>query len=144
MRRLEASGWDLIVTDVTERESSWVIGYQPRKYLETNDIRHVIYGSGPMVIGKATGQVVVMDSTPPLSTQIVRAERLLGIEGENYSPMRVANINPFGDIARSLLRDAIVEVRPLYDQNSAEPINLPENRPLGPRDFYVAAFSNSQ
>jgi len=81
--RLDASGWDLVVTHVTERESSWVVGYQPRKYLETNDIRHVLYGSGPMVISKATGQFVVTDSAPPLRKQILRAEKSLGIESEN-------------------------------------------------------------
>ena len=51
--RLEASGWDSVVTEVTERDLSWVVGYQPRKYLETNDIRHVLYGCGPMVISNA-------------------------------------------------------------------------------------------
>lgn len=81
--RMNASGWDSVVTYVTERESSWVVGYQPRKYLETNDIRHVLYGSGPMVISKATGKVVVTDSVPPLHKQILKAEKSLGIEGED-------------------------------------------------------------
>jgi putative acetyltransferase len=138
--RLDASGWDLVVTHVTERESSWVVAYQPRKYLETNNIRHVIYGSGPMVISKATGKVVVTDSVPPADRQILKAERSLGIEGDTYFLMRVANIDPSVEIARSLLRDAVVEVRALYDQHSAEAFSLPENSALGPRDLYVAAF----
>ena len=57
--------------------------------------------------------------------------------------MRIANIDPLGDIATSLLRDAAAEVRPLYAQPSAEPMPVPTNDPLGARDLYVAAFMDS-
>ena len=52
--------------------------------------------------------------------------------------MRIANIDPLGKIASSLLRDAADEIRPLYGQ--PEPMSAPTNEPLGVRDFYVAAF----
>jgi putative acetyltransferase len=59
------------------------------------------------------------------------------------SCMRIANIDPLGEIATSLLRDAAAEVRPLYGQASAEPMAAPTNDPLGARDLYVAAFIDS-
>jgi putative acetyltransferase len=57
--------------------------------------------------------------------------------------MRIANIDPLGEIATSLLRDAAAEVRPLYSRPSAEPTPVPTNDPLGIRELYVAAFMDS-
>jgi putative acetyltransferase len=54
--------------------------------------------------------------------------------------MRIANIDPTGEIAASLLRDAAAEVRPLYAQTPAKPMPGPTNDPLRGRDLYVAAF----
>jgi GNAT superfamily N-acetyltransferase len=54
--------------------------------------------------------------------------------------MRIANIDPMGDIAASLLRDAAAEVRPLYTRALVEPMAAPTNDPLRARDLYVAAF----
>jgi GNAT superfamily N-acetyltransferase len=52
--------------------------------------------------------------------------------------MRIAQIDPQSETALSLLRDAAQEVRPLYGEAPGPP--WPRNRPLGPRDIYVAAF----
>jgi putative acetyltransferase len=52
--------------------------------------------------------------------------------------MRIADIDPRSDVALSLLRDAAMEVRPLYGEAAGPP--WPQNSPLGPRDAYVAAF----
>jgi putative acetyltransferase len=55
--------------------------------------------------------------------------------------MRIANIDPLGEIATSLLRKAAAEVRPLYAQPPpAESVPEPKNDPLGERELYVAAF----
>jgi putative acetyltransferase len=54
--------------------------------------------------------------------------------------MRIANIDPMGEIATSLLRDAAAEVRPVYAQPHAQPMPAPTNDPLQGRDLYVAAF----
>jgi putative acetyltransferase len=54
--------------------------------------------------------------------------------------MRIANIDPLGEIATSLLRDAAAEVRPLYAQPSGDSMRTPTNDPPGARDLYVAAF----
>jgi putative acetyltransferase len=51
---------------------------------------------------------------------------------------RIANIDPQSDVALALLRDAAVDVRPLYGEAPGPP--WPNNPPLGPRDVYVAAF----
>ncbi len=52
--------------------------------------------------------------------------------------MRIADIDPRSDIALSLLREAAIEVRPLYGETPGPP--WPKNSTLGPRDAYVAAF----
>ena len=52
--------------------------------------------------------------------------------------MRIANIDPQSDTALSLLREAALDVRPLYGEAPGPP--WPRNLPLGPRDVYVAAF----
>lgn len=54
--------------------------------------------------------------------------------------MRIANIDPMGDIATSLLSDAAAEVRPLYTQAPVELLGVPTNEPLRARDLYVGAF----
>lgn len=50
----------------------------------------------------------------------------------------IADIDPRGGIALSLLRQAAIDVRPLYGETPGPP--WPKNVPLGPRDAYVAAF----
>ena len=54
--------------------------------------------------------------------------------------MRIANIDPRSDGAMSLLRDAVIDVRPLYGELPEPP--WPQNAALGPRDAYVAAFDD--
>lgn len=54
--------------------------------------------------------------------------------------MNIADIDPLGAIATSLLRDAAAEIRPLYEGLSADPMPAPANDPPGARDLYVAAF----
>jgi putative acetyltransferase len=51
---------------------------------------------------------------------------------------RIVDIDPRSDIALSLLREAAIDVRPLYGEAPGPP--WPQNFPLGPRDAYVAAF----
>jgi putative acetyltransferase len=55
--------------------------------------------------------------------------------------LRIANIDPEGELALSLLREAAAEIRPLYRSVSApSALPTPGNAPLGPRDVYVAAM----
>ena len=54
--------------------------------------------------------------------------------------LRIDNIDPQGELALSLLREAAAEVRPLY--SSSADTAMPGNTGLGPRDVYVAAMVN--
>jgi putative acetyltransferase len=55
--------------------------------------------------------------------------------------LRIANVDPQGEVALSLLRAAAAEIRPLYASAGAEAAPPPPgNAPLGPRDIYVAAM----
>ena len=55
--------------------------------------------------------------------------------------LRIANIDPQGEVALSLLREAAAEVRPLYSSASKSAPTLGHSR-LGPREIYVAAMLN--
>jgi GNAT superfamily N-acetyltransferase len=55
--------------------------------------------------------------------------------------LRIDNVDPQGELALSLLRDAAAEVRPLYS-STAEGTATPGNTALVPRDVYVAAMLN--
>jgi GNAT superfamily N-acetyltransferase len=54
--------------------------------------------------------------------------------------MRILDVDPLSETALSLLREAALDVRPLYGQKPGPP--WPTNAPLGPRDVYVVAISN--
>ena len=58
--------------------------------------------------------------------------------------IRIADVDPLGEVALSLLRQAAEEIRPFYD--SVVPLDrpAPENAPLGPRDVYVVAYCGQQ
>jgi GNAT superfamily N-acetyltransferase len=55
--------------------------------------------------------------------------------------LRIADVDPQGEVALALLRNAAIDVQPLYGGDSdASSLRLPENVPLGTRDIYVAAW----
>jgi putative acetyltransferase len=54
--------------------------------------------------------------------------------------LRILDIDPQGDVALALLREAVIDVGPLYRGDSANTMRLPKNLPLGARDIYVAAW----
>jgi GNAT superfamily N-acetyltransferase len=54
--------------------------------------------------------------------------------------LRIANVDPQGEVALSLLREAAIDVRPLYHGDSGATVPLPKNLPLGGRDIYIAAW----
>jgi putative acetyltransferase len=54
--------------------------------------------------------------------------------------VRIANIDPMGEVATALLREAAAEIRPLYARSSSQPMAAPGNDRPGARDLYVAAF----
>jgi GNAT superfamily N-acetyltransferase len=54
--------------------------------------------------------------------------------------LRILNVDPEGEVALALLREAAYEIRPLYSGNSAAGLPMPRNAPLGTRDVYVVAW----
>jgi GNAT superfamily N-acetyltransferase len=56
---------------------------------------------------------------------------------------RIEDVDPLGDAALSLLREAAEEVRPLYAGVLPPDRPWPENAPLGPRDVYVIAYGDA-
>ena len=58
--------------------------------------------------------------------------------------LRIDDVDPLGDAALSLLRQAAEEVRSLYAGVLPPDRPWPENAPLRPRDVYVIAYGESQ
>ena len=54
--------------------------------------------------------------------------------------LRFDNVDPQGDVALSLLREAAVEARALYQDAAATVAPWPTNTALGVRDVYVVAY----
>jgi putative acetyltransferase len=54
--------------------------------------------------------------------------------------LRILNVDPQGKVALELLREAALEIRPLYLGDSAAGVPLPSNPPLAARDIYLAAY----
>jgi GNAT superfamily N-acetyltransferase len=54
--------------------------------------------------------------------------------------MRIVEIDPQGEVALSLLREAALDVRALYPESLAVDLPWPTNDPSGARDLYVAAY----
>ena len=52
----------------------------------------------------------------------------------------IRDVDPQGKVALWLLREAALDVQPLYATSPDPGFSLPTNFPLGPRDVYVAAY----
>ena len=68
----------LVVTQVQERDLSWVVYYDSREHVATGNLSDAIAGNGPVVVAKATGKVAVAGTAAPLADRIVEAENSLG------------------------------------------------------------------
>jgi GNAT superfamily N-acetyltransferase len=54
--------------------------------------------------------------------------------------LRILDVDPQGEVALALLREAVIDVGPLYRGDLADTLPLPKNFPLGARDVYIAAW----
>ena len=54
--------------------------------------------------------------------------------------IRIIDVDPQSEVALSLLRDAAIDVRPLYPELIPPGAPWPANPRLGPRDVYVVAY----
>ena len=59
----------------------------------------------------------------------------------NTLNLTIVEVDPQGEVALSLLREAALEVRQLY---GAVNLPFPTNDPLGSRDVYIAAYCDSE
>lgn len=58
--------------------------------------------------------------------------------------LRIEDVDPLGETALSLIREAAEEIRPLYAGVLPPDRSRPENAPLGPRDVYVIGYGESR
>jgi len=77
-RSASASGLEFVVTQVQERNFTWVVYYNSRKYLETRDVLGAIAGNGPVVVEKASGNFVAAGTHGSRIDRIAEAEKRLG------------------------------------------------------------------
>ena len=48
----------VIVKDATQEYSwGWVVFYQSRKFLETNELRYALAGNAPLIVNRQTGDI---------------------------------------------------------------------------------------
>jgi len=78
-RPRHAATLQFVVTQVQERDYSWVVYYDSRKHVETRNPLDSIAGNGPVVVAKDTGKVAVAGTAAPLVDRILEAEKSLGI-----------------------------------------------------------------
>jgi len=73
-----ASGVEFVVTQVHERDSTWVVYYDSRRHLETGNPLDAIAGNGPVVVKKTSGKFVAAGTYGAQIDRITEAERSLG------------------------------------------------------------------
>ncbi len=61
-----------------------------------------------------------------------------------FTNLRIVDVDPQGKVALSLLREAAVEVRAMYDDVLPPDRPWPVNAPLGARDVYLVAYLDQQ
>jgi hypothetical protein len=67
---LPGSPHDLVVADVMEFTTCWVVTVNTRQYAETRDFKHGLVGLGPIIINRTTGAVRQGVTAEPLEAQL--------------------------------------------------------------------------
>jgi hypothetical protein len=57
-----------------ERAFGWVFFYQSREYLESGNPSHLLAGNAPLIVSRATGDLVVTGTAEPIENYIARLE----------------------------------------------------------------------
>jgi hypothetical protein len=58
----ERNGYAVVDDSTIEYESCWVLFYQTKKYVETNDFRDTIVGHGPVIVDKQSKSIYELGS----------------------------------------------------------------------------------
>jgi Immunity protein 35 len=65
--RLDA---EIVVTDVHEFPTCWLIGFNSRAYVETRSFSHMLVGGGPIIVNRRTGIARMGTSAQPPEDQL--------------------------------------------------------------------------
>ena len=69
----------VIVGEATQEYSwGWVVHYQSKKYLETNEIRHAFAGNAPYIVNKYSGEVYITGTARPVEEYVREYEKKIG------------------------------------------------------------------
>jgi Immunity protein 35 len=69
----------VIVRGATKEFSwGWVVFYQSRKYLETNEVRHASAGNAPYLVNKHTGEIATTGTARPIGEYVREYESKIG------------------------------------------------------------------
>jgi hypothetical protein len=61
---------ELVVTDISPFDHCWVITFNSRRFVDTNEIRHALAGNGPLIVNRRTGTVRQGVASLPVETQL--------------------------------------------------------------------------
>ena len=61
---------EIVVTDVREFPSCWVVGFNSRAFVETGSISHMLVGGGPIIVNRRTGVACMGTSAQPDEDQL--------------------------------------------------------------------------
>jgi hypothetical protein len=67
----------IVESSTIERPLIWVFFYQSKKYLETRDYKYALFGNGPIIVNKLTGDLVQCGSSPQFRKTIEEYENKL-------------------------------------------------------------------
>ena len=56
----------LVITEEREFSEGWVFFYQSRRHQETGDWRDALGGNAPLIVNRASGEMVFTATAPPL------------------------------------------------------------------------------
>jgi hypothetical protein len=65
---------EIIITQIDERDLTWVFFYQSKQFIDTGDFMYSLVGNGPLLVHKRTKRFAITATFPPISERIAEAE----------------------------------------------------------------------
>lgn len=69
-----------IAPNIIEKPYGWVFYFNSKKFLESGDASHALYGAGPVIVNKNDGTVNFCGTSTPPSESIAQYERGLSLD----------------------------------------------------------------
>ena len=60
----------ILKAETLEYSWGWVVFYQSKKYIETNDIRYALAGNAPYIVNRQTGEIELTGTALPVEEYI--------------------------------------------------------------------------